>query len=207
MMDDNTDNSDNEPSPQGPLEPNEPFVQQFQQSPVAARLTDDVAAGSFCTGALVMRGKDEFMIDFIQAVRRPPRVAARVVLSHRVMGEFVEACKKNLTKYEEQFGPPKTPPKPERQEQPSIEKIYEDMKLPDEMLPGRYANVAMVGHAHGEFLMDFITQFFPKAAVSSRVYISASNMPGLVRTLSTAFTHQPKLPPPPKPPEDDGMYT
>ena len=180
-----------------------PFVQQLHQSSVGARLTDDVAAGVFATGAMVLRGTEEFLIDFIQAMRHPPRVVARVVMSHRIMGQFVAALKKNIEKYEQSFGPPKPAPKM-KPEHPSIEKIYEDLKLPDELLSGAYANVIMVGHSHGEFLLDFATQFFPKAAVSARIYLSASNIPGLLKTLSTAHTHTPPTTPPN--PSDDQMY-
>lgn len=205
-MDETTPPNDEFSSPQdGEPAPDDPPMQQFQKTSVGARLTDEVAAGAFATGALVMRGKDEFMIDFLQAVRRPPRVVARVVLPLRVMGEFVEAMKINLAKYEQQFGPPKPPPAPPGPP-PSIEKIYEDIRLPDTILPGRYANVVMVGHSPCEFLLDFVTQFYPTAAVSARVYLAASNMPGLVKTLSTAYTHDPPPPPPPVPSEDDGMY-
>ena len=202
------DHSDDEHPNQEPPPDGEgqdmPFVQQLHQSSVGARLTDDVAAGVFATGAMVLRGPEEFLIDFVQAMRHPPRVVARVVMSHRVMGQFVKAIKNNLAKYQQSFGPPKSAPKMSR-EQPSIEKIYEDLKLPDELLCGAYANVIMVGHSHGEFLLDFVTQFFPKAAVSARVYVSASNMPGLLKTLSTAHTHTPPKTPPN--PSDDQMYS
>ena len=206
-MDQNNYNDDEQsnqvPPPDGEGQ-DTPFVQQFRQTPVGARLTDDVAAGVFATGAMVLRGTEEFLIDFVQAMRHPSRVVARVVMNHHVMGQFVEALRNNIEKYEQSFGPPKSAPQMNR-EQPSIEKIYEDLKLPDELLSGAYANMIMVGHSHGEFLLDFVTQFYPKAAVSARVYVSASNMPGLLKTLSTAHTHIPPTPPPN--PTDDQMYS
>ncbi len=178
-----------------------PQVQQFQQNLVGARLPEHIAAGVFATGAVVLQGPNEFMIDFIQAMRPPARVVSRVILSHRVMGQFIDTLKTNFQKYEEHLGPPKPAPKQQQNQQPTIQKIYEDLKLPDELLSGAYANVIMIGHSHSDFFMDFATQFYPTAAVSARVHIAASNVPGLLKTITAAYDHYRKTPDknPPKP--------
>ena len=191
-----------------------PLVQQFKQNQVGARLPEHLAAGAFATGAVVLQGPNEFMIDFVQALRPPARVVSRIVLSHQVMGQLIETLTANFRKYEEAMGPPKPAPQKQQNPQPTIQKIYEDLKLPDELLSGAYANVIMIGHSHSDFFLDFATQFYPTAAVSARVHIAASNVPGLMKTLDAAYDHFKKMPnknspqPPQsedKDPEDDMM--
>lgn len=185
-----------------------PIVQQFQQNQVGARLPEHIAAGAFATGAVVLQGPNEFMIDFVQALRPPARVVSRIVLSHQVMSQFIETLRANFQKYEKTMGPPKPAPKQQQAQQPTIQKIYEDLKLPDELLSGAYANVIMIGHSHSDFFLDFATQFYPTAAVSARVHIAASNVPSLMKTLNAAYDHFKKMPnknspQPPKPEDKD----
>ncbi len=118
------------------------------------------------------------------------------MLSHQVFAQFLQALRDNLKMYEERFGkPPGLPqPKPaEVQNTTTIADLYEQLKLPDELLSGVYANAVMIGHTPSEFWFDFITNFFPKSAVSSRVFLTAQQIPGLVDTLNTSFqSHQRK---------------
>jgi hypothetical protein len=71
---------------------------------------------------------------------------------------------------------------------PQIEDIYGELKMPDEMLSGTYANAMLVRHTGTEFCFDFITNIFPRSAVSSRVYLAAQHVPlflqSLIRSLS-----------------------
>jgi hypothetical protein len=60
---------------------------------------------------------------------------------------------------------------------PSAQEIYDDLKIRDELLSGVYANAVMIGHGPHEFSFDFITNFFPHSAVSSRVFLSAGQVP------------------------------
>ena len=103
----------NQPSPD-PSQPSNagPYSQQIQQTLVSARLPDRVAAGIFSSGVIVMEGADEFVLDFVQGLSRPPRVGARVVVSPNVMSQLVGALKENLARYEQSFGAPKPVPKP-----------------------------------------------------------------------------------------------
>ena len=189
-MEDQIDNSSEgppeQPSPQGGGEQG-PFSEQLRHDPVGARVPERVAAGVFCTGAIVLQGPGEFLIDFVQSAARPPRVGARVVMNPRVMSQFVQALKDNLQKYEQRFGPPKPMPKPSPNRRRSIPEMYEDLKMPDEQLSGTYATTVMIGHTPAEFSFDFITRFFPTAAVSARVYLSASQVPRVLETLSSSF--------------------
>src|SRR6185369_17655694 len=70
---------------------------------------------------------------------------------------------------------------------PQIDDIYDQLKLPDEMLSGAYANAVMIGHTQWEFWFDFITTFYPRSAVSSRVFMAAPQVPRLLETLASAY--------------------
>jgi hypothetical protein len=166
------------------------FSQQVQHTPVGARLPDRVAQGVFSTGVIVMEGPDEFVVDFFQGLNRPPRVATRVVLSANVMNQFATALKENLQRFEQAFGPPKSLPTPAQEHRPSVQEIYQDLRLPDEILSGCYANTVMIGHSPSEFFFDFITRFYPTAAVSARVYLSASQVPQMLHALTTALQNR-----------------
>jgi hypothetical protein len=164
-----------------------PDAEPVQYSPVGARVPDHVAQGVFSTGVIVMDGREEFVVDFVQGVARPPRIAARIVLNARVMGQFIDALKENLRKYEGAFGKPPELPRPDGDRRPSAKEIYEGLKLPDGILSGAYANTVRIAHSPSEFYFDFITRFFPTAAVSARVYMSAPQVPRLLESLSASF--------------------
>lgn len=89
------------------------------------------------------------------------------------------------------------PPEPELREPgsppapASIEQIYEELRLPDGLLSGRYANAVLIRHSSTEFCFDFITNIFPRSAVSSRVYMAASNVAGLLQSLQRSQGNRP----------------
>lgn len=182
----------NKPSPDPSQPPGNagPYSQHVQHAPVGARLPDHVTPGVFCTGVIVMEGPQEFVLDFVQTLCRPPRVCARVVLTPSVMSLFVGALKENLQKYEHSFGPPKPMPLPNPERRPNIQEVYQDLKLPDELLSGVYANMVMIGHSPAEFSLDFITRFFPTAAVSARVFLSASQVPQVLNGLTNSLQNR-----------------
>jgi hypothetical protein len=66
---------------------------------------------------------------------------------------------------------------------PHIEDIYDELRLPDKMLSGSYANAVMVRHTATEFCFDFITNIFPRSAVSSRVYLAVPHVPLFLQSL------------------------
>ncbi|MEL6897962.1 MAG: DUF3467 domain-containing protein, partial [Planctomycetota bacterium] len=82
--------------------------------------------------------------------------------------------------------PPTPPPGDPNARKPSIQEIYDDLKLPDEALSGVYANAVMIGHGPTEFALDFLTSFFPQTAVSSRVYLASGQVPRLLDSLKNA---------------------
>jgi hypothetical protein len=174
------DSGQNKP---GGDQPGSVFSQQFHNQPVAARVPAPVAKGIFTTGVLVQDGAYEFVLDFLQGLSRPPQIAGRIVLSPGVMDALVRTMDENLAKFTQTYGPPAPLPTPAPQRRPTIQEIYENFKLPEELWSGTYANSVLVGHGPAEFFMDFITSFYPTAAVSCRVYFAAQQAPRIVDTL------------------------
>lgn len=162
--------------------------QQVQMQHVTARVPEGVGQGAFSTGVIVMTGGSEFILDFIQNIGGPPQVAARIVMPHAALPQFSEALKKNLDIYTQRFGPPPELPKPPQPAKPqSAQELYDELKLPDSKLSGSYANGVMIGHTASEFKLDFLTNLFPHSAVSSRVFLSAPQVPRLLESLVSTF--------------------
>lgn len=165
------------------------YHQSVQHSQVSARVPDTVSGGAFATGVLVQQGQNEFILDFVVTLARPHRVAARVIMPPAALGATINAIGANLDKYRERFGEIPTIPKPPKPPKPpSIEEIYSQLKLPDDMLSGVYANAVMISHSASEFVIDFITNFYPRSAVASRVYITVPQAPRLLESMNRSFT-------------------
>jgi len=84
---------------------------------------------------------------------------------------------------------------PVQESPPDIEDIYNELKLPDHMLSGRYANGVLIRHSPVEFCFDFITNVYPRSAVSARVFMAAPHVGPFLKSLSRS------LQPPPEPPQ------
>lgn len=69
----------------------------------------------------------------------------------------------------------------------TAQEVYDDLKLPDELLSGAYANAVVIGHGPHEFSLDFITNFYPQFAVSSRVFLAAGQIHRLLDSLRSAW--------------------
>ena len=205
--------SDSQPNPADRPDPNE------GNPALRARVPDSIGDGCFSTGAIVVTGPSEFIVDFLLTIGRPHKVVKRVVIPHPVMPQFIEALNTNLDLYKNRFGAPPAPPTPNPNpaRRPTPQEIYDDLKLPDEVLSGVYANGVMIGHGASEFGLDFLTSFFPQSAVSARVFVAAGQVPrlldslrGAVRQLEQRQTGGPPtgsvdpLPPPGEPGSDGG---
>ena len=118
---------------------------------------------------------------------RPHQVSARVVLAPSTMAELIQALQQNLDNYSKSFGPPQPPPVPPNVPKPTIQEIYENFKLPDDLLSGAYANSVLIGHSATEFFFDFITGFYPTSAVAARVFLAAPQIPRFLTMLNTSF--------------------
>ena len=174
-----------------PVNPNDESGQHSEQVRIqhlSARVPEKVSRGAFSTGAIVMTGGTEFIIDFIQNLGTPAAVVSRVIVPHAAMPQFIDALRKNLEMYRQRFGePPQMPRGPQPAKQPTAQEIYDELKLPDECLSGCYANGVMIGHTPAEFKFDFLTNLFPTSAVSARVYLAAPQVPRLLESLQSTF--------------------
>jgi hypothetical protein len=184
-----------------PPDPTGAFTQEIQHAQVGARVPEKVARGVFSTGAMVLQGPFEFVLDFVLRMNQPQQIVARLILPTALMPSFINALRENLGNYQNKFGTPPAMPMPAQPPRPpSIEEIYEQLKLADEQLSGVYANHVMIVHGPGEFCFEFITNFYPRAAISCRVFLSAAQVPPLLGTLTRAWQqYQQKLtgqPPP-----------
>lgn len=183
-----TDESHPDPAPgEARPEGGKTYHEEVQHAPATARIPDAVGRGVFSTHAIVMQGAHEFMIDFIQSLALPRRVVARIILPISVAPLFVAALDDNLRKYAQSFGPPPrmlgAPPGMQPPAPPPIAEVYEQLKLPDEMLGGTYANTVVISHSQAEFCLDFICNFFPRSVVASRVYLAAPHVPEVFDSL------------------------
>lgn len=86
--------------------------------------------------------------------------------------------------------PPQSPPTV-----PSIDEIYDELKIPDSVSVGRYANAVMVRHSGTEFCFDFIANLYPRSVVTSRVYMAAPHVPPVLSSLMRSMQPPPSLGP------------
>jgi hypothetical protein len=164
--------------------------QEVRHQQVAARVPESVGRGTFASGALVLTGSHEFIVDFIQSVAQPRQVAQRVILPPSILNNTINAIQKNIDNYHNRFGEiPELPKNQQQQNQqpPSIEEIYQQLKLPDEVASGVYANTVLITHGQTEFCFDFITSFYPRSTVAARIYMAAPQVPRLLQTLTRSF--------------------
>jgi hypothetical protein len=204
-----SDESNPSPGETPAPDPNAPWTQEVRHSQVTALVPESVSRGVFSTGAIVIEGAHEFIVDFLLRMASPQQVAARAILPIPVVPQLISALRENLRNYESRFGPPPTIKMPPGSTtQTSIQEVYEQLKLPEDVLSGAYANAVMIGHTPTEFSFDFITTFFPRSAVSCRVFMAAPNVPRFLESLQHAFDkyqqkHPPRRPegPPETPPE------
>ena len=156
--------------PKNPAD-DQPKSENFQHAPVAARVPERVAKGIFCTGQVILDSPKEFVIDFLQGLTRPFQVVSRVVLAPQTVAELSDALSKNIENYTRTFGAPPAVPGPPPKNRPTLQEIYENFRLPEELLSGTYANSVMIGHSPTEFFMDFISGFYPTSAVAARIFM------------------------------------
>jgi len=162
-----------------------PISEPIHHHAISARVPERVARGVYSTGQLVLDGPKEFVIDFLQGLTRPFQINARVVMTPSTMSEFVNALTTNLENYTRTFGNPPPLPIPQPHQRPTIQEIYDNYKLPDELMSGSYSNQVLIGHSATEFFFDFITGFYPTPAISARVYIPAAVVPRFLTTIKT----------------------
>lgn len=75
--------------------------------------------------------------------------------------------------------PSQKPTSANPQNQPSM-----NVKITDEELKGRYANLVRITHTREEFILDFINMVPPQGVVTSRMVVSPGHLKRLIRALS-----------------------
>ncbi len=177
---------------------------QVQVPAVTARVPPSLGYGVVSTGAIVMNGPNAFVVDFLQQMGIPNHLVRRVVMPHQVMPRFIQALEQNLGIYQQRFGAPMALPRPTPPAQrPTIEEIYDNIKVADEELAGHFAEGVMIRHSAAEFCFDFVTQFYPNAAVSSRIFLSAPHVPPLLDALRANYQKFLELNSGPQPPDGE----
>ena len=219
------------------------FFQNFQHSPVGARVPEKIGRGVFATAMMVLQTNELFVVDFLSMGSQPQQVVARIVMTASSFSQFLAALRHNVTHYEGEIGPLKprwTPPtrcagapasgypaaaggvttpaqgagsataedgggaappqpghgtvhdtltqQPPPPPQPAhITDVYEQVKFPEDLLCGAFANAVMVRHTAEEFCFDFISNLYPRPIVVSRVYAAAGRVPSFIEAMSGSF--------------------
>ena len=182
-----------------------PIVQSYSHQPIVVRVPEKVGAACIAQGSSCSTAPRNSWSIFCKASPGHTRWSARVVLSPQTMQEFINAVQSNLENYSKTFGAPPPLPPPPTQNRPTIEEIYQNYKLPEDMMSGAYANSVLIGHGVTEFFFDFISGFYPNSAVASRVFMAAPQIPRFITMLNTAMQnyttrYQKKPPEPPTQP-------
>jgi len=107
-----------------------------------------------------------------RGVQNPPAAAADTAAQNAPATEQAAAVSP---------APPEVPP------QPAVTDHYERLKLPDEMLGGAYANLVTISQTGSEFCFDFIAKLYPRAVVTTRVYMAAARVPDLLASLQRSI--------------------
>jgi hypothetical protein len=188
--------------------------QTVNYSHISARVGDRVARGTFATNALVLSGPQEIVFDFLLRLVPPAQVAARVVMPWSSIHSVVNALQENVNTFRARFPSAGTlPPVPPNMTPPNIQEIYDQLKISEEVAVGAYANTLMVTHSATEFCFDFILDVFPRATVSSRIYMAAPQVPPFLDAIKRTLQQlqamhqqamqrpQPQAPPPESGPE------
>lgn len=195
----------------------EPVQGRVRHSNLSARVPTQIGEGVFSNGVLILSGQFECVLDFVLRMGELQRIVARVVMPPMVARQLERALRENTHNYETRFGPIPRPPRllpPPTSEHddeipqepgiyegiagpgdpaaapmrtPDVDDIYHELRLADEMLSGRYANAVLIRHSGTEFCFDFLTNIYPRSAVSCRVFMSAANVPPFLESLSRSL--------------------
>src|SRR5580700_3807800 len=105
-----------EPSSSQPGEPGgHSFFQNFQHTPIGARVPEKIGRGVFATALMVLQTNEIFVLDMLSMAAQPQQVVARIVMTAKGFSQFLAALRVNVQHYEGEVGPLKprhTPPQP-----------------------------------------------------------------------------------------------
>jgi hypothetical protein len=226
-----------EPSSSQPGDPGgHSYFQNFQHTPVGARVPEKVGRGVFASALMVLQTNELFVLDLLSMTSQPQQVVGRIVMTVNSFAQFLAALRLNVKHYEDEIGPLKprfVPPHPSSQplpgmpgpgsgsivagggvgsgagspgglpphsggglmpETPSghalssphgpITELYEQVRFPEDLLGGAFANAVMIRHTPEEFCFDFISSLYPRPIVVSRVFAAAGRVPSFIDAMA-----------------------
>jgi hypothetical protein len=228
MVDEPFSNSPGEPDPGG-----HSYFQNFQHTPVGARVPEKVGRGVFATALMVLQTNELFVLDLLSMTAQPQQVVGRIIMTATSFSQFLAALRLNVQHYENEIGPlkPRLPPPhpsshsmqgdpgpggaeaggmgggagsmggPSQQtggglmpEAPHghtmspptgpITELYEQVRFPEDLLGGAFANAVMIRHTPEEFCFDFISSLYPRPIVVSRVFTAAGRVPSFIDAMA-----------------------
>ena len=89
---------------ENPAPESSPEPERVRMQPVSALVPSHLSLGVFSTGVIVMTGKTEFVLDFVQNLGGPGSVVARVICPHVALSNIVDAIQRNVEGFTERFG-------------------------------------------------------------------------------------------------------
>jgi hypothetical protein len=212
------------------------YFQNFQHTPVGARVPEKVGRGVFATALMVLQTNELFVLDLLSMTSQPQQVVARIIMTSSSFSQFLTALRLNVKHYESEIGPLKArfvPPHPSSHPLPGvpgggmatggigggfagetgspsglppqsggglmpetphahstssppgpITELYEQVRFPEELLGGAFANAVMIRHTPEEFCFDFISSLYPRPIVVSRVFAAAGRIPSFIDAMA-----------------------
>ncbi len=224
-----------EPSPGQPGDPGgHSYFQNFQHTPIGARVPEKVGRGVFATALMVLQTNELFVLDLLSMTSQPQQVVGRIIMTANSFAQFLAALRLNVKHYEDEIGPLKarfTPPHASSQPLPGgpgsgsivagggigggagsaggfpphtgggvmpetphghatssppgpITELYEQVRFPEDLLGGAFANAVMIRHTPEEFCFDFISSLYPRPIVVSRVFAAAGRVPSFIDAMA-----------------------
>jgi len=213
------------------------YFQNFQHTPVGARVPEKVGRGVFATALMVLQTNELFVLDLLSMTSQPQQVVSRIIMTSSSYSQFLTALRLNVKHYESEIGPLKprfAPPQPSSHPLPGgpgpggiatggvggnlgggtgpsgsqppqvggdlmpdtphahstssppgpITELYEQVRFPEDLLGGAFANAVMIRHTPEEFCFDFISSLYPRPIVVSRVFAAAGRVPSFVDAMA-----------------------
>jgi hypothetical protein len=225
-----------EPSSSQPGDPGgHSYFENFQHTPIGARVPEKVGRGVFASALMVLQTNELFVLDLLSMTSQPQQVVARIVMTSTSFSQFLAALRVNVKHYEKDIGPLKArfpAPHPSSQPMPggpgqgavakggggiggeagssggqspqadggatpetpyghmtsappgAITELYEQVRFPEDLLGGAFANAVMIRHTPEEFSFDFISSLYPRPIVVSRVFAAAGRIPSFIDAMA-----------------------
>src|SRR6516164_3650513 len=81
------------------------YFQNFQHTPVGARVPEKIGRGVFATAMMVLQTNELFVVDFLSMGAQPQQIVSRIVMTATTFSQFLNALRHNIKHYEGEIGP------------------------------------------------------------------------------------------------------